>query len=96
MDVADIVVISVCAPLIVIMAVLCYVLLASLLKEEFDKTIWPFNKKEESYWYFFEDSVTPTFVCHSCNYKSDKKFWYCPSCGRLMKNGEEGHNVGYY
>lgn len=47
MDVADIIMISVCAPLIVMMAVLCYVLLALILKEEFDKTIWPFNKKED-------------------------------------------------
>ena len=47
MDTADIIMISVCAPLIVIMTVLCYALLAAILKEEFDKTIWPFNKKED-------------------------------------------------
>lgn len=46
MDIADIIMISICAPLIVIIGVLCYVLLALILKEEFDKIIWPFNKKE--------------------------------------------------
>lgn len=89
MDVADIVMISVCAPLIVIMAVLCYVLLALILKEEFDKTIWPFNKKEESYWEFFEDSVVLAYICKKCRFRSDRRFHYCPSCGKFMENGKE-------
>lgn len=47
MDVADIIMISVCVPLLIMMGVLCYVLLAIMLKEEFGKNIWPFNRKEE-------------------------------------------------
>lgn len=47
MDVADIIMISVCVPLLIMMGVLCYVLLAIILKEEFGKNIWPFNRKEE-------------------------------------------------
>lgn len=47
MDVADIIMIAVCVPLLIMMGVLCYVLLAIVLKEEFGKNIWPFNKKED-------------------------------------------------
>ena len=48
MEATDIIMISVCVPLLIMMGVLCYVLLAIILKEEFGKNIWPFNKKEES------------------------------------------------
>lgn len=47
MDVADIIMISVCVPLLIMMGVLCYLMIAMILKEEFNKTIWPFNKKED-------------------------------------------------
>ena len=47
MEATDIIMISVCVPLLIMMGVLCYVLLAIILKEEFSKTIWPFNRKEE-------------------------------------------------
>lgn len=47
MDVADILMLSVCIPVLIMMGVLCYVLLAMILKEEFGRNIWPFNKKEE-------------------------------------------------
>ena len=47
MDVADIIMISVCVTLLIMMGVLCYVLLAIILKEEFGKNIWPFNNKED-------------------------------------------------
>ena len=47
MDTADILMISVCVPLLLMMGVLVYILLALVLKEEFNKDIWPFNKKEE-------------------------------------------------
>lgn len=47
MDATDIIMLSVCVPLIIIMGVLCYVLLAMILKEEFGRNIWPFNKKED-------------------------------------------------
>ncbi|MBR2248558.1 MAG: hypothetical protein IJ880_16340 [Bacilli bacterium] len=87
MDIADIIMITVCVPLIVIMGVLCYVLLALILKEEFDKIIWPFNKKEqESYWETLRDDVVLAYVCGECRYKSDRKYWYCPCCGKKMGN----------
>lgn len=47
MDVSDIVMLIVCVPLLIMMGILSYVVLALILKEEFNKTIWPFNKKEE-------------------------------------------------
>ena len=47
MEATDIIMISVCVPLLIMMGVLCYVLLAMILKEEFGRYIWPFNKKEE-------------------------------------------------
>lgn len=47
MEATDIIMISVCVPLLIMMGVLCYVLLAIILKEEFGKNIWPFNKKED-------------------------------------------------
>lgn len=47
MDATDIIMLIVCVPLLIMMGVLCYVLLAMILKEEFGKNIWPFNRKEE-------------------------------------------------
>ena len=47
MDITDIIMLSVCVPLLIMMGVLCYVLLVMIFKEEFNKTIWPFNRKEE-------------------------------------------------
>lgn len=47
MDTADILMLSVCIPILLMVGVLVYILLALVLKEEFDKNIWPFNKKEE-------------------------------------------------
>ncbi|MBR2245762.1 MAG: hypothetical protein IJ880_01830 [Bacilli bacterium] len=57
--------------------------------EEMDINLPPKTKPTESYWEFFEGSVTPTYACNSCNYKSDEKFWHCPCCGKHMKN----HNI---
>lgn len=45
MSVVDIIMISVCVPLLIMMGVLCYILLAMILKEEFGRNIWPFNRK---------------------------------------------------
>lgn len=47
MDTADIIMLIVCVPLLIMMGVLSYVVLAIVLKEEFNKDIWPFNKKED-------------------------------------------------
>ena len=47
MDIADILMISVCIPILLMVGVLTYILLAIVLKEEFNKNIWPFNGKEE-------------------------------------------------
>lgn len=47
MDVSDIVMLSVCVPILIMVGILTYILLALVLKEEFDKNIWPFNKKED-------------------------------------------------
>lgn len=47
MDAADMIMIITCVPLLVMLGVLTYVLLAIVLKEEFNKDIWLFNKKEE-------------------------------------------------
>lgn len=48
MDTADILMLSVCIPILLMVGVLTYVVIALILKEEFDKNIWPFNKKEEN------------------------------------------------
>ena len=48
MSPADILMLSVCIPILLMVGVLVYVLLALVLKEEFDKNIWPFNKKEDN------------------------------------------------
>lgn len=47
MDVSDIIMLSVCVPLLIMVGILTYIVIALLLKEEFDKNIWPFNKKED-------------------------------------------------
>lgn len=47
MDVVDIIMLIVCVPLMVMMGVLVYILIAMMLKEESDVYIWPFKKKEE-------------------------------------------------
>ena len=45
MDTADVIMLSVCVPLLIMLGVLTYILLAVILKEEFGKDIWPFNKE---------------------------------------------------
>ena len=47
MDTADILMLSVCIPILLMVGVLTYILLALVLKEEFGKNIWPFNKEDE-------------------------------------------------
>ena len=47
MDASDILLLIVCIPLLIMLGVLTYIVIALVLKEEFDKNIWPFNKKEE-------------------------------------------------
>ena len=47
MDTTDILMLNICVPILIMMGVLVYALLALVLKEEFDRNIWPFNKKEE-------------------------------------------------
>ena len=47
MSPADMVMLIVCIPILLMVGVLVYILLALVLKEEFDKNIWPFNKKED-------------------------------------------------
>ena len=47
MDTTDVLMLIVCIPLLIMTGILTYVVLALILKEEFEKTIWPFNKKEE-------------------------------------------------
>ena len=47
MSQADMVMLIVCVPVLLMVGVLVYVLLALVLKEEFDKNIWPFNKEDE-------------------------------------------------
>lgn len=47
MDTADILMLIVCIPLVIMLGVLTYIVIALVLKEEFDKSIWPFNKKED-------------------------------------------------
>ena len=43
----EIIMLIVCIPILLMLGVLTYVLLALVLKEEFNKDIWPFNKKED-------------------------------------------------
>ena len=47
MDIADTLMLVVCVPILIMVGVLTYILLALVLKEEFNKNIWPFNKKED-------------------------------------------------
>ncbi|MBR2245763.1 MAG: hypothetical protein IJ880_01835 [Bacilli bacterium] len=47
MDTADMVMLIVCVPLLIMVGILTYIVIALVLKEEFDKTIWPFNKEGE-------------------------------------------------
>lgn len=47
MDIADTLMLVVCVPILIMVGILTYVLLALVLKEEFDKTIWPFKKEED-------------------------------------------------
>ena len=44
----EIIMLIVCVPILLMMGVLVYILLALVLKEEFDKSIWTFNKKEDN------------------------------------------------
>lgn len=46
MDITEILTLIVCLPLLLMMNVLIYILLAVILREEFGKNIWPFNKEE--------------------------------------------------
>ena len=69
-----------------------YLALKNWAWENMDIELPPKSKPQESYWNFFEDNSIITshaFVCHSCNYKSDKKYWHCPCCGKFMENHEE-------
>lgn len=47
MDIANIIMLIVCIPIILMVGVLVYILLALVVKEEFDRNIWPFNKEDE-------------------------------------------------
>lgn len=47
MDAADVIMLIVCIPILIMMGVLLYILLAITLKEEFGKNIWPFHKEDE-------------------------------------------------
>lgn len=46
MGTADIIMLIVCIPILIMMGVLLYILLAITLKEEFGKNIWPFKEEE--------------------------------------------------
>lgn len=46
MNTADIIMLIVCIPILIMMGVLLYILLAITLKEEFGKNIWPFKEEE--------------------------------------------------
>ena len=70
----------------VIGVVALYLALKNWAWEEMDIELPPKIKSQESYWEFFESSVTPTYIYNSCNYESDEKFWHCPCCGKYMKN----------
>ena len=45
MDTTDIVMLIVCVPLLIMVGILTYVVLALILKEEFGKNIWPFKEE---------------------------------------------------
>ena len=47
MDTADILMLIVCIPLLLMVGVLTYVVLALILKEEVNRNIWPFKKEGE-------------------------------------------------
>ncbi len=47
MNTTDIVMLIVCVPLLIMVGILTYVVLALILKEEFGRNIWPFNKEGE-------------------------------------------------
>lgn len=35
------------------------------------------------------ECVGADYECGECRYLSDKKYWYCPCCGKKMENHEE-------
>lgn len=45
MNAADIVMLIVCVPLLIMVGILTYIVIVLVLKEEFGKNIWPFNKE---------------------------------------------------
>lgn len=65
-----------------------YFMLKSWAWEEFDIELPPKAKPKESYWEMLEDSITPTYKCQKCRFKSDRRFCYCPNCGKFMENHE--------
>lgn len=73
----------------VIGVVALYLALKNWAWEQLDIELPPKAKPQETYWETLEDSVTPTYVCRSCNYESDRKFWHCPYCGKKMGNYRE-------
>lgn len=57
--------------------------------DEFEIELPPKSKPKESYWEILENSVTPTYVCHECLNESDRRYTYCPTCGKRMSNYEK-------
>lgn len=47
MNTADVIMLIVCIPVLIMMGVLLYILLAITLKEEFGKNIWPFKEEKD-------------------------------------------------
>ena len=47
MDTTDVLMLIVCIPLLIMTGILTYIVIALLLKEEFGKNIWPFNKEDK-------------------------------------------------
>ena len=70
----------------VIGVVALYLALKNWAWEQMDIELPPKGKTQESYWETLEDSVTPTYVCHSCNRDSEMRYKYCPWCGKKMDN----------
>lgn len=84
---------SICGILFILACLIGVIALYLALKnwawEEMDIELPPKSKPQESYWEFFEDSVVPTYICKKCRFRSDRRFCYCPNCGKFMKNHEE-------
>ena len=63
-----------------------YFALKQWVSDNLDIELPPHAETDSSYWETDLSKTEPVVYCKSCNYDSDKKYWYCPHCGKHMDN----------